>query len=1279
MYPLFQKGAKPKPPLPEENPMKPKKHADDQPNAAPKKKVLGRPRKTTNLLEEGSPDVGTLKSAVPATSKAVNQAQLLEVDPNNSRRKRRKTSSPNGRVLPAEPAELNSSSPGAHKLKRIHHEGQAKAPAITQDTTTPRANIKKKNHHAKGSVESLPTDLAAEVSRSDDELHSVAQGTSALAHIIQPDVLSGPSSEPKPPQTLPKNPKKVLRLNPRTGTIGSPPPPKPFDTVEPNPPKQTKGRGRKSKSLIVRIRYGKGEDGSLGVAEKIHHIINPPPNIHMIKDVAPAAPTTTPPKPRAPISTKPIHPLFLGRVAPKDLSPPKAPSDATEIIDFTKKIKPTTQARVRPGSRETGASPKNSAVSYSGISTKTAKFPGAIEPAWPWQGMVHVRGFDELARIPNSERTRLPFSSQSKKSKYHSVEISSAEDIIETLASQLSIKNVVESIQEVNPDEYPSAPQCLRVPTKHYESGLAIQKRVRKELKSRLVPPKTAAESSSEDEIQLHSKNRANVHPAIARVYDSIPTSSSAFDKGQCETHSWAQKYSPKCAADVLQPGREALILKEWVEALTVQSVESGPGGKGQSASKTDNSGKRKRNSKKLDGFVISTDEEDNDMDEITEPEDNMTSGGQFHPKRTVIKSKDAAALLSKGSKVSNAVVVSGPHGCGKTAAIYAVAKELGFEVFEINSSSRRSGKDILEKVGDMTRNHHVQRTAATPQLDGVDEDRDRIDSALADDLKSGRQGTMNSFFKPNPAAKLESKPRPKHKVKETSTQPPDIEHPKITSTVQVSKVIKNGFLSTSSTKKQKQSLILIEEADVLYKEDSQFWVTVMGLIATSRRPIIITCTDESLLPIQSLTLYGIIRMATPSLDLAVDYILLVAACEGHIVTREAVKGLYEARGSDLRASLTELNFWCQFAVGDVKGGLEWYYPRSPGGNHVDEHGSTIRVVSAGTYHTDIEEETLHEACDEWRLDLGDWEKNIGLDAWAEKMQDNSCGKKDDLAALGMYVDFADSMSVADLCSGGTFAPMNQILLDVSFPELSAKVRDDYTLGYELKEAPTLVDYNTLSKDISLFIKSRTRKVLHVDQHIRHNFEVPTELDRPSETEVLRLIRDLAISPNNSLTRYDFSQAFDPISATEKYIWSTSLEASTFDRTMTLIVEDLAPYVRSIVAYDARLQEDRLKMSNLLSEGGAGRRGKRMRTTRAAMSALEGGARVSTRRDRYFTAALNPSFVLKTGMPGWIQASLAEIESPDVLNTSRRSSTSILGREMMEDNERDELMGSSPG
>lgn len=192
---------------------------------------------------------------------------------------------------------------------------------------------------------------------------------------------------------------------------------------------------------------------------------------------------------------------------------------------------------------------------------------------------------------------------------------------------------------------------------------------------------------------------------------------------------------------------------------------------------------------------------------------------------------------------------------------------------------------------------------------------------------------------------------------------------------------------------------------------------------------------------------------------------------------------------------------------------------------------------------------------------------------------------------------------------------------------------------------------------------------MQVTQHVNSGYEVPMELGRPDETTIIQLIRKESTSPGQSLTRRDFSAAFDPIAEPEKTpLYTTGqLEASVVDRTMNIIVEDMAPYVRSIVEFDTRLQAERAKLSNLMSEGG-GRKGKRIRTTRAAMSALEGGVRSTTRREKYFGSSLNPYFVMSTGMQSWTDAALA------VMSTigSRRSSKGSI-EEAKTDSDKDEL------
>lgn len=143
-----------------------------------------------------------------------------------------------------------------------------------------------------------------------------------------------------------------------------------------------------------------------------------------------------------------------------------------------------------------------------------------------------------------------------------------------------------------------------------------------------------------------------------------------------------------------------------------------------------------------------------------------------------------------------------------------------------------------------------------------------------------------------------------------------------------------------------------------------------------------------------------------------------------------------------------------------------------------------------------------------------------------------------------------------------------------------------------------------------------------------------------------------------AIGRIGFAFAFDPIATDAPGLQPSAwLDPSIFDRTLELIVLDVAPFVRGIVAYDTHLQKQRLKMSNLMSEGGQAKSGtKRMRTTRAALSALEGGTRSTTRNEKWFKADMNPYLVAKTAGKGWSGLEAEELEPPSLQASSIVSS-----------------------
>jgi hypothetical protein len=338
---------------------------------------------------------------------------------------------------------------------------------------------------------------------------------------------------------------------------------------------------------------------------------------------------------------------------------------------------------------------------------------------------------------------------------------------------------------------------------------------------------------------------------------------------------------------------------------------------------------------------------------------------------------------------------------------VYAVAKELDYEVFEINPGTRRSARDMLERVGDMTQNHLVHLL----------NDNDDAGSKLKDHGATGdaKQNKLMSFFKGQPSKT--KNPKSTTGTKAESGPTPETEY-------------KRG-------REQKQSLILLEEADLLFEEDRQFWTGVMTIISQSKRPIIITCNDESLIPTEDMSLHAILRYQRPPLDLALDYLLLVAANEGHMLTRDAVNKLYNASGMDLRRSMMDLNFWCQMAVGSEKGGLDWILPIWPHGANVDQNGERVRVLSMNTYKPYMgwfdrdtflgedslakETQALENTFRWWGLSIQDAEDAAGASIIEHlpARKHRSMTKLEQMELLSRETDYLEFRSSLDiLCSG---------------------------------------------------------------------------------------------------------------------------------------------------------------------------------------------------------------------------------------------------------------------
>jgi DNA polymerase III delta prime subunit len=989
-----------------------------------------------------------------------------------------------------------------------------------------------------------------------------------------------PDDEGEPSKTPPK---KMLRIN-ASGKFSSPIAKNQKQDDLPDPPPKRRGRPRKSKDAIIEkhlaviIKYPRHSE----TGDRINRILQGEERLTPVVQPSPKKQRT----PRKQKSSKPTHPFFAGKA--KDGPAPKQESPRKASAVTPGKLKKQTEGFDIP----------KPAMDVHDTWTSTLlkdrlmmKHPGAKEPSWPTKDNAHVRDLatDHLRQYDRGEEYAPP----RRKGKRVAKPLPEEESLLYTFSQTL----VPEADGELRSDGYREPHPSLSVPTWLLISGEELGTAVASQLHAPI-------RLHAEDELQLSYQPYS--HPALLKIYQALPKSLTAFDEGRGESLGWANKYAPTTAAEVLQPAREMTVLKEWLKSLTITAVESNLKSDPKVNGRLEPQPKkrRKRKSDEMDDFLVDSDEDVHDMDELNDPEDDLDSPHTRRSARSVVQ------VSAEGVKLSNAVLLSGPHGCGKTAAAYAVAKELGFKVFEISSCERRSGKDVQERVGDMTENHLVKHHGVDAGEISASEEPSRHEEALQRDLASGRQGKMSAFFKPKAATK---------KARPTKKAPADT---KLNALQAIQKAVRKP------AKDQQQSLILLEEVDILFKDDKEFWTTVLKLIATSKRPFIMTCNDEDLVPLQAMTLHAILRFQAPAVELAVDYMILLAAAEGHLIDRPTVQNLHCRNKLDLRSSTAELNFWCQMGVGDPKDGLGWIYQRYPPGSDLDEQGRRLRVVSQGTYQHSKNRVSQAEVDD---VDQLLWtSRTHGLHP-IDVLGWNQLSATDALPELKQFASFASSMSAADVYSYSD--------LDTTQKPMSDKARGHYIEGLQLLQTDELPDYTDLRGSIAatagiLAFRSSgipaTYSITGTANHIE-----PDSLTRHS----FACLDPLASPPDSNLSSYG------------------GMTITTLDGPLNPIATDVAPFVRSIAQYDLALAEQRQKLSGILS---GGKTSKGSRTTRAARSALEGSQRASTRKERWFSKGLDYAAVLSTAGAEWLKAL-----SPPVVDDASESETpaSSMGNE----------------
>ncbi|KAI5295138.1 hypothetical protein KEM52_002265 [Ascosphaera acerosa] len=716
------------------------------------------------------------------------------------------------------------------------------------------------------------------------------------------------------------------------------------------------------------------------------------------------------------------------------------------------------------------------------------------------------------------------------------------------------------------------------------------------------------------------------LHPAVVSRRDAIATALTPYERGSCEDNSWTTKYAPSHAEEVLQNDNRAMALYDWLRALTVSAMQK-HAAEAKKADRLSDAEKAKKTQKKkarrkaqddLCGFIAHDDSEDEVPAYQQILQQMGSSDDELAISITTVPSQAIQAPLRK------AMLVTGPPGCGKTAAVYAAAEELDFEVFEVNCGTRRSGKDLLERVGDMAQNHLVQLGSKLDGTPSVTVATDEVTTGTPT-VDAAKQTTMASFFG----------------VKQTAQQTQHTAGNGMARDVQAASLSSSQTSQSEaqpSTQKHKQSLILLDDVDVLFDEDKQFWSGVSALLEHSKRPIVMTCTDESLVPLDDLDLQAVLELEPAASETVADYCLAIAAQEGHLLKHADIVSLYMSCGKDLRKTLTTLNFWCQMALGSEKAGLDWRpnFRRSLASEL--ERTDMTRTISDGTFV--LGQETLDSGLMALTYDLEtrshlreDYlqQSGIGVIDWeeAELLDMDSTGRDGRYApTIADLQKAAEARSCLDVFCGQTLTEPLHDRLDTEYPTLSTQHMSNYTEAYPVLQADPIVDFSDLTSGIgaacSVLIDelfSSKRQETECDNIMRH------------------AMRRASHSRDAPLCRADFQSALEPLSQADptKFYGLAGRRAMSLDREIQVMAEDVAPYVRAIVRHDE--QDAKRRYEWLREEAGNNPKRRMTRVALAAAAGTDGGGGLLSRRSAYFTRHQDlVPLVLETASQSWQDA-----------------------------------------
>ncbi|KFZ46419.1 ATPase family AAA domain-containing protein 5, partial [Antrostomus carolinensis] len=411
-------------------------------------------------------------------------------------------------------------------------------------------------------------------------------------------------------------------------------------------------------------------------------------------------------------------------------------------------------------------------------------------------------------------------------------------------------------------------------------------KRKRKETEDHKSKRRKQIESR---ETEIKSRVSRNLISPVDSEYLSEPNAFSGVEK---EDMLWTEKYQPQDSSELVGNKKEIERLHSWLKEWKKRA---------------DWEEKRNQKGEKED----------------KEHQDSLDS----------LDFKDNKSDTEEETSLCNTVLITGPPGVGKTAAVYACAQELGFKIFEVNASCQRSGRQILSQLKEATQSHQVDKkginahkpcffnscsSAKSPKKmyspkKVISPRKPPLSPKGAGLKRSLPPKTLANYFKISSKHKGNDGAVTSQEKNKGNTQHSH-EVKKDAPIKSINKEVEGG----EPNRKSATSLILFEEVDIIFDEDAGFLSAIKTFMATAKRPVILTTND----PTFSLLFDGYfeeINFRTPSLMNAASYLQVLCLAENLRTDVKDLAALLTTNNCDIRQSVLYLQFWVRSGGGCLK------------------------------------------------------------------------------------------------------------------------------------------------------------------------------------------------------------------------------------------------------------------------------------------------------------------------------------------------------------------------